>query len=156
MTTNDVSIRKRLWHSVEMAFVRLEMILWAVGYGVGLVMCLFNDTGIPQITWMLVIFVSAIFLPFLGFWLVRGWRIFQSPGEYILCTAKLSQPHAGYPRGTMYFTVVLETEEEGTFVTNTHAIFQTHGSVGPLLEDYINKTVTIGYNQETGMVVVIR
>lgn len=40
-------------------------------------------------------------------------------------------------------------------MTDTHSIFYARGLVGLLLEDYVNRTVTIAYNEETGMVVVI-
>ena len=38
---------------------------------------------------------------------------------------------------------------------NTNPIFHPIGWEQPLLQDYLNKTVTVGYNRETGMVVVI-
>ena len=55
----------------------------------------------------------------------------------------------------MYFTVVIEDAEGNRFPANTHDIFYTHSITGLSLEDYVNKTVEVGYNTETGQVVVI-
>ena len=53
------------------------------------------------------------------------------------------------------FTVLLR-DEEGTVITRTHSIFAYAKSMfGPSMEEYLNETVTVGYNEETGEVVVI-
>ena len=101
---------------------------------------------------MMVIFVgtpSAI-------WGYRMWKLFRVPEEYFFTQAKLSTFHQKmWTRGMMCFTVVIDHPEEGTVAVSTNPIFASYGWEQPLLEDYLNKTVTVGYNRETGTVVVI-
>ncbi len=153
-TDTLTDIRKRLWNGAELRQLRQFLLGFALAYG-GLLVFSGLTEHRELVFPMLAIYLSLIFLPILGFLLWRLFRIFQSAEEYVFCTTRLAQPHMGFPRDFMYFTVVLETEEEGTFVTNTHSVFHTRR--GPLsLEDYINKTVTVAWNRETGMVVVIK
>lgn len=86
-------------------------------------------------------------------WLVI--RICRKPDSYIFCSAVLNQPHRSDWINAMYFTVVIEDAEGNRFPANTHDIFFTHSITGLSLEDYVNKTVEVGYNMETGHVVVI-
>jgi len=89
------------------------------------------------------------------FHLWRVIRICRKPDSYIFCTAVLYQHHRSDWRKAMYFTVVIEDAEGNRFPANTHDIFYTHSITGLSLEDYVNKTVEVGYNEETGQVVVI-
>lgn len=82
------------------------------------------------------------------------WKIFRCAEHYKFYQTKLSQPRGGLWRDTICFTVLLEDGED-KFVVDTRSIFLTHGIVGPLLEDYVNQTVTVAYNEETEQVVVI-
>ena len=102
------------------------------------------------------VIVSALCaLPVLLFSLVRTIRIFRKPQSYHFCKANLCNPKGGNLRHTIRFTVLLEDSQGRKFAAKTHSIFYTRGLIGPLLEDYVNKTVTIAYNEETGMVTVI-
>ena len=94
-------------------------------------------------------------LPILIFSLIRLTRIFWKPQSYHFCKTTLSNPKGGNLRHTIRFAVLLEDSEGKKFMADTHSIFYARGLVGPLLEDYVNRTVTIAYNEETGMVVVI-
>ena len=156
MNHNERSdIRARLWGSLEMAHVRMQLIVWAVGYAVTLAACCFNDSGIPQVAAMMAVFVSVMFVPILGFWLWRIFRIFQSVEEYIFCRTELSQPHhMPMLRGMFTFMGIIE-DNGSRFAVETHAIFAERGIIPPLMEDYVGKTVTICWNRETEMVVVI-
>ena len=51
--------------------------------------------------------------------------------------------------------ITIEDTEGNHFPANTHEIFYTRSIAGLSLEDYVNKTVEVGYNEETGHVVVI-
>ena len=67
----------------------------------------------------------------------------------------MTQPHGSFWVRSMYFTVLLE-DGDGTIVANTHSIFGTsRHQIGPIMEDYVNKTVTVAYNGLTEQVVVI-
>lgn len=156
MKTDNLSeVRRRLWNSMEMAYVRLQIIAWLTGYGVCLLVCC-PRAAEYQAAPMIAAFVSIVFLPFVGFWLWRVFAIFSSAQEYVFCRTELNQPHyLPLSRGTFTFMGTIETEEDGRFAVETHAIFQSHGIGAPLMEDYVGKTVTLAWNRETEMVVVI-
>ncbi len=156
MKTDNLSvIRSRLWHSAEMAHVRLQLIAMAIGWAVALVICLPGAAGVPGVLHMQAAFVSLFFAPFVIFWLWRTFRIFQSAQEYVFCRTELSQPHhAPLGRGLFSFMGIIETEEDGRFPVETHAVFQGAGW-GLVMEEYLGKTVTLAWNRETNMVVVI-
>lgn len=102
------------------------------------------------------VILAICLLPYLIFCLWRSFRIFRKCEHYRFQKAKLSQPHSGWPRGMMYFTVILENPADGgKFLADTRPIFNSHSCFGLGLEDYINKTITIAYNEETENVVVI-
>ena len=140
-------VRERLWNSLDMHWVKRCLIVVAVCMGFSVVI------GIGVIQFVFIMGITL--LPFLGFCLWRTFRIFQHPESYFFCKTMMSSPKGGNIRDTIRFTVVLEDPEGGKFVANTHSIFDTHGSSVLAFENYVNKTVTVGYNEETGMVVVI-
>lgn len=150
-------IRRYLWDSMEMTCLRRDAILSTVLVFllVGLRSC--SDRRSRDDAGMIAAIVFAVTLiPFWCFWIIRSIRILRKPEGYVFCRCQLSSPHQQpFSKGAMYFSVRIESPELGAFYADTHAIFQSHGITGPLMEDYVNKTVTIGYNRETGMVVVI-
>lgn len=101
--------------------------------------------------WLMVITLS----PFLIFYLVRLINILDKAEHYQFYKTTLTQPHQNLLAKSMYFTVTLTDNHGVSFTKDTHAIFACHGSVGPLLEDYVNRDVTIACNSNTDMVVVI-
>ena len=144
-------IKEKLKCSLEMAHIRSEMVIYTVIAAAYIALFTLAWGG-----WVLALIVGLLVIaPFLCWDGWRIWNIFREPGEYIFCKVLLSQPHSGKMRGTFYFTIVLETEERGRFAANTSPIFQGHGWLGPLLEDYVNREVTIAYNLSTEQVVVI-
>ena len=153
MTEKSV-IRDRLWHSVEMNHYKTVLIIYTLFVPV---LCLYaalrNDS---EYAWVIsFVIVGIVMVPVYLFhaWLI--FRIFRAPEEYIFCRCKLSQFHYHYFLKANSFTVVLDVPGAGRQVTETRAIFQTHGLVGPLTEDYVNSEVTIGYNKATDTLVVI-
>ena len=140
--TDKKQIRQRLRDSLEMQAVISYLVIALIL----VIFCILLGTAI----------VTAICsMPLLIFCLVRTVRIFLKPESYHFCKTKLSNPKGGNIRHTIRFAVLLEDSTGKKFVANTHSIFYTNGFMGPLLEDYVNKTVTVAYNEETGMVVVI-
>jgi len=114
-----------------------------------------GDLRNPELPVIITVFSAIFILPALGFGLWETVRIFRRAECYRLYRAKLASPHGGqWVRDSMYFTVLLE-DEEGKFVVNTRAIFSASRWTPLRLEDYLNKTVTIAYNEETEAVVVI-
>lgn len=147
-------IRQRLQASLELTCARNNLILYAAAAPVMTLVTIFA-TGHPEF-WPLAVALSlALFLPFIIFYALRIARIFRSPEHYRFCRCVLAQPHPGFLRHTMYYTVLLEDPDGRKFPADTHAIFYARGSFGPTVEDFTNKTVTIAYNPETDMVVVV-
>ena len=156
MKTYDRSVtRSLLWESLEMAHVRMQLIVWAVGYVLCLAILFFEVRGTPQAIAITAIFTSVLFLVPLGYWLLRVWKIFRRMEAYVFCSTELNQPHhAPFRREMFSFMGVMETGE-GRFAVETYPIFAGRGIIQPLMEDYVGRTVTLGWNRETENVVVI-
>ena len=150
-------IRQKLRESLDLHVLGWELKLSIAAVAVALaipgVMGGFRDPSY----WIMVAVVSGLtLLPLFGYalWLVN--KIFREVESYSFYSAKLTMPHGSkFVRGGLYFTVLLEDPDGGKFVVNTRSIFAPNG-ISPLrLEDYLNKTVTIAYNEETEMVLVL-
>lgn len=142
--------RHRLWHSLEMHCLRRDLIMMVIA--IGLFMLITWDEQF----WGIALTIDCIsFGPFIIFYIWRIFQIFRKPEAYTFYKTTLNRFHQKFPLKMMYFTVVLEEPDGRKLIENTHAIFACHGIVEPLLESYVNSTVTIGLNKETGMVVVI-
>lgn len=99
-------------------------------------------------------FMMLVFLPFVLFYVHRIFKIFQSIDDYTFTEVTLHQLGHSLYKG-MHFSVGLKDWNGNTVYTQTHAIFHTHGIMEPLLDDYVNRTVWVAYNNTTGYVVVI-
>ena len=155
---NIREIRQMLWHSMDMAAVKM-ILFWAVIANVIVFGVLFfSSLGMdPSERWNVILTMMTVcLLPFLVFCLWRTVQTFRQAGSYTFCKAKLGNPMGGRFRDSIKFRVLLEDADGYQFVADTHSIFQTHvGFGGFALEDYVNQNVTIAYNEETGNVVVI-
>ena len=148
-------IKERLKASLEVTCARNNLIMYLVAIPLCAAAVMFTKGRSHPEHWAIVSVLAAIMLlPFAVFYIWRIIRIFRKPEGYIFCRTKLSQPHPGDMRHTMYYTVLID-DDGRKFPTDTHAIFYTHSLVGPTIEEYTNRTVTIAYNRETEMVVVI-
>lgn len=156
--TDVKEIRRKLWGSLDMAWVKrwlfigVVCLILSIVIG-GLSMPGYMGTGYRVVITLIVTGITL--LPILAFCLWRTFRIFQHPESYFFCKTVLSSPKGGSIRDTIRFTVVLEDPDGGKFVATTHSIFDTHGSSVLAFENYVNRTVTIAYNEETDVVVVI-
>ena len=137
---------KKVLRSVEMNCLLAE-------FTVLIIACAFFASLGGAKTIRIVAVTAVVAITAFHLWLVI--RICRKPHSYIFCSAVLNQPHRSDWINAMYFTVVIEDAEGNRFPANTHAIFFTYSLTGLLLEDYVNKTVEVGYNMETGHVVVI-
>lgn len=155
---NIQEIRRVLWHSLDMAAVKL-LLFWAMVVNVILFAVLFfTSMGMdPAERWTVILTMMAVcLLPFLILCLWRTVQTFRKAESYIFCTATLSNPMGGRFRDSIKFRVLLEDADGYKFVADTHSIFSTHKDLTGLgFEDYVNKKATIAYNEETGNVVVI-
>jgi len=151
-------IRQKLKSSVDMVHVRIHLTIYVCLLLFGAVLGRFHPNYRYTFSTFPIAIVTTglcglvVLIPALKILL----SIFREPASYRFYRATLSQPHGGFPRGWMYFTVVLEDPDGHRFLVNTNTIFQSYGtSMGPSIEDYVNQAVTIAYNEETGSVVVI-
>ena len=148
-------IKERLRSSLEMRTIRNNMLIM-IPLAPLMMWTLTRSFSGTDLLIVSAIICAITILPFLIFYMVRIFRIFRKPEHYIFCRTKLTAPHAGSWRGSMYFTVLMEDPADGRkFIVNTHEIFSTRSITDLNLEEYINSTVTIAYNRETEMVVVI-
>ena len=102
-----------------------------------------------------IILCGLVLLPI---WVAYGWRyfrVFRKISRYTFHRAVLDRPSISRFVHAFHFTVTLEGTEKGTVTANTSSIFLARGWLGPILEDYVNKEVTLAYNEETGQVVVM-
>lgn len=148
---------RRLKESVEMKFSKRCAILYAVLTGFCALMvaaptALADD---PAVAAMTITFMLMVLLPFPIFYIYRIFKIYSHMDDYTFTECLLDKPHGGWGRDTMYFDVKVRDRFGAEIPTETHAIFATRGEFSPLLEDYINKKVVIGYNNVTEYVVVI-
>ena len=150
--------RQYLWDSLELQTLRRDALLSTLMVFIILFFqgCLASTSG-DGTAWLISLIIGAVtLLPFWCFWIIRTIRLLRKPEEYFFCKCTLSSVHhRAFLKGAMYFTVVIEDPEGNRFAADTHAIFAAYGIAEPLLENYINRTVTVGYNRETEMVVVI-
>lgn len=155
---DNKEIKQKLKDSLDMVYVRLWCIVYIGLLLVGLALCLLHPT-LRQMPGILLGTVGVATLPGLVYLIpaLKIWfSIYREIPAYRLYKATLAQPHGGFPRGFMYFTVVLEDPDGGKFLANTNTIFQSYGTAfGPSMEDYVNQTVTIAYNEDTGTAVVL-
>ena len=157
---NKKEIRQKLWQSLDMAYVKLWLFIAAA---CTLIMWVFFRLTIQRdeyhtleqiVSYWLV--VAMVMGPILVFCAIRTINIFRHVESYHFCKANLCNPKGGRVRDTIKFTVLIEDADGNKFAANTHSIFNTHtGWFAPGFEDYVNQTVTVGYNEETGQVVVI-
>ena len=153
-------IRQKLWHSLDMAYVKMwlfvaavcTLIMWAF-FWLTIQRHPYHSTEQVVMFWVTIAIVIS---PILVFCIIRTVNIFRCPGSYHFCKTVLCNPRGGSIRDTIRFTVLIEDADGDKFAADTHSIFTTHRSMfGPALEDYVNRTVTAAYNEETGQVVII-
>lgn len=144
-------IKEKLKCSLEIAHIRSALVVASV--------LVAAYVGIMTLFWgniaFTVILCGVILFPI---WLAYSWRyfrVFRKIHRYTFHKALLAQPHTSRFVHAFHFTVVLENTEKGTVTTKTSSIFLARGWLGPFLEDYVNREVTLAYNEETGQVVVI-
>ena len=158
--TDKKEIRRMLWHSLDMAYVKMWLFVAAVST---LIMWLFFRLTIQRDPYhsieQVVMFwvTNAIVIgPFLVSCAIRTFNLSRRADSSPFCKTVLCNPKGGSLRDTIKFTVVIEDADGDKFAADTHSIFTTHTSMFGLgFEDYVNRTVTAGYNEETGQVVII-
>lgn len=145
---DEKTIKRRIWDSLEMHHYKVNLLVITVAFAILFFPFLGRTTrGI--------IMTLLVFLPFIGFYIWRIIQLFRHPEEYVFTRCKLERFHMSPFWRAACFSVRLEIPEQGIVNDETAAIFATHGIVVPVLEDYVNREVLIGYNRATGRIVVI-
>lgn len=147
--SDNPDTRQKLLHSLDMVFFRRQFILCGVFALIAILVPFLSgtpDMGILPI---------CMVLPLLAFYLYRIWQIFREQERYIFRKVKLEEPHHNFWTKTMYFTVTFEDPRGQRISRDTRAIFYVQSITEPLMEDYVNQTVTIAYNPLTDTLVVI-
>ncbi len=150
--------REKLKNSLDMVNVSFWLIVAGlVALIEGILVLIMPHSPYDPDKWLIFGVMAAVStLPILVFCAWRTIAIFRCPERYHFCKTKLSNPKGGRIRDTIRFLVLLEDVDGNKFTAYTHSIFHTHNGILALpLEDYVNREVTVGYNEETGMVVVI-
>ena len=155
---DKTEMKQLLWSSLDMAVLRRDLIL--VTGVVALILLIFAFPAGGFLTWEFLLAASQVcaitIVPVLVYSICVAVKIFREIEGYVIGRCKLCQPHQSrMARGAMYFTIVFEYPEGEKEILDTRPIFASYGMAGPLLEDYINKTVDVAYNEDTGSVVVI-
>ena len=99
-----------------------------------------------------LLLMSFIILPLIAYVAYRWLRLFLHIDDWSFSEAVLDKPHAGY-KGGVYFTVTVTDRRGNRRQVDTANMFS---SGEPMLEDYVNQKVLIGYNEETELVAVIQ
>lgn len=95
-------------------------------------------------------------LPELAACLWEAFCILHRPGDYIFCTTQLHDPSSVLlDRGSFTLTGVIDDADGSHIAVRTHPIFLSHGFGALRMEEYTDKTVTVGWNRKTDSVVVI-
>ena len=149
-------IMEKLHDSLDMRCIRRRALLGWPGLALAVLAVAGLRGGAVGDEWPVVVAVCLVFgLGFLVWWLYRRWKICRCPEGYTFHQVVLDQPHWGDRRDGVYFTVTVEKSDGSTVAVDTRDIFVNNTVFGPRPEDYINKTITIAYNEKTKMVVVI-
>ena len=148
---DETEIKTKLKCSLEIAHIRSALVVASV--------LVAAYVGVMTLFWgsiaFTIVLCGVLLLPM---WVAYNWRyyrVFRKISRYTFHKTVLAQPHTSRFVHAFHFTVVLENTEQGAIVTKTSSIFLARGWLGPFMEDYVNREVTLAYNEETGQVVVI-
>ena len=142
---------QRLKNSVE--FKAEWRSTWIVGvFCLILILLMFTVGSLNSADTARAVIGTIIMIPCLLYQVYRLVRIFFHMESFTYTEAVLDRPKQGY-KGSMYFTVRIRDRSGREFDANTNNIFNRNE---PCFEDYVNQKVLIGYNNDTGLVVVIK
>ena len=149
--------RMWLWNSVDAEYYRRILgagiaILCYFGALCGVLFWFAKDVAV----FMAIAGCTAI-LPLLAWRLWQLLRIFRKVAYYRFYKTTLSGPRC--PKGNnrvFFFPVTIRDSEMGIIQRRTATIYYARKRFGPMLKDYLDRTVTVAWNRETDMIVVIR
>ena len=142
---------QRLKNSVEFKAEWLSSLIVGI-FCLILILLMFTVGSLNSANTARAVIGTIIMIPCLLYQLYRLVRIFFHMDSYTYTEAVLDRPKQGY-KGSMYFAVRIRDRSGREFDADTHSIFSRSE---PCFEDYVNQKVLIGYNNVTGLVVVIQ
>lgn len=150
----------RLKESVEYRFHRKQFTVMAAFLGgMYLFMLLMflplmgSTAESNDITVAALVFLGILYAAFLLYFSYRWLEIFLYIDSYVFREVVLNRPQVG-TRGGAKYTVTFTDRHGKPLTRETARMFTSQAQ--PLLEDYNNQTVLIGYNSETDRLVVIQ
>ena len=102
---------------------------------------------------VMMLIMLLIFLPIVAYFVYHWLEIFLRIDSYVFREVVLNRPQVA-TRGRVKYTVTFTDRHGKSLTRDTSRMFTSQTQ--PLLEDYNNQTVLIGYNEETDRVVVIQ
>lgn len=149
--------RELLKNSVEMRY-RKRCLIWDTAVFAVYILIfglLFAFRDEKDVAMGIAVTLAIFWLPVAAVDIYRILKICQAADAYTFTEAVLNQPHGcWYTRDRVCFTVCVQNSSGDWLGANTNSIFCVR-FWEPRLEDYVNQKALIGYNDETGMVVVI-
>lgn len=106
---------------------------------------------------VVIVFLCALFFIGYSIYCAHRWlQIFLHMDDYLFFPVVLSKPFVHHSRFAAYVCYSLTFPNmDGKIITReTAAMFRNY--TDPCLQDYNNKTVLVGYNEETDRLVVIK
>ena len=148
----------RLKNSVQYRFERKQFLVIAGILGAAYLLGLMASLDLIRFepgrdrSIAILVMMSVMVLPMVAYFAYRWLRLFLHIDAWCFSEAVLDKPHAGY-KGGVYFTVEITDRRGNKKQVDTANKFS---SAEPMLEDYVNQKVLIGYNRETELVAVIQ
>lgn len=148
MTMDKSEIYRQLRNSVDVRFQRRTLTV-CIGclLFLGVIMAVLWQIT-PGTVVLMAVMGGAVLLPLFLWRLWRLIRIFRNIEHYTFFCTKLSAPKGN--RKVLAFPVTVPGGE----LCWTDRIFYIR-NLNPLLSDYLDQTVTVAWNRETSMVIVI-
>ena len=96
---------------------------------------------------------------YLGYWIYTGHRwlgIFRHMDDYMFFPVTLTKPIVSHSRysASVRYTLTFPNSQGEIITRETSSMFHSYSD--PCLQDYNNRTVLVGYNEETDRLVVIK
>ena len=139
------------------------LITWGAVLGGLLAICLFSALYVGnslrisvEIFGILAAVFSAVFLPFVLYY-IHAWRdLFRDCEDYVLCDAVLDRPGTSwYYRGAVYYTVTVQLPDGRTFRRDTMPLWSGALFADHPLEKYNNKRIDLLYDPHRDRVIVL-
>ena len=143
----------RIRNSVELkAQLRQALFVWIATAVMLLLAALVGVGKTPKSTVSFVIIVLFM-VPYSLYYVYRVGVLFWKIECWTFSETTLDRPHLGY-KNAACFTVTVRDRSGRELEKETSHIFGTASD--PVFEDYVNRRVLIGYNEETELVAVIQ